>query len=99
MDVYCGVKTLTRNVEITILGQKYTIKSDQDEVALREVARFVDSRLNELNRGRIATLSVAVLGALNIANEYFLYRRQMDEVLQRMEEQARQLKALLDQRP
>jgi cell division protein ZapA len=92
-----GVSTLTRNVEIIILGQKYVIKSDQDEVHLRQVARYVDEKLSELNRGRIATLSVAVLGALNIANEYHLYRQQMEALLQQMEERSQQLAELLEQ--
>lgn len=89
---------LTRNVEIIILGQKYVIKSDQEEAHLREVARYVDQKLSDMNRGRIATLSVAVLGALNIANEYHLYRQQVDGLLQKMEEQSKQLKLLLEQR-
>lgn len=89
---------MTRNVEIIILGQKYVIKSDQEEAHLREVARYVDQKLSDMNRGRIATLSVAVLGALNIANEYHLYRQQVDGLLQKMEEQSKQLKLLLEQR-
>lgn len=89
---------MTRNVEIIILGQKYVIKSDQEEAHLREVARYVDQKLSDMNRGRIATLSVAVLGALNIANEYHLYRQQVDGLLQKMEEQSKQLTLLLEQR-
>lgn len=92
------MSALTRNVEITILGQKYTVKSDQEEAHLREVARYVDQKLSDMNRGRIATLSVAVLGALNIANEFHLYRRQMEEVLQKLEEQSKELAELLEQR-
>jgi cell division protein ZapA len=91
------VSALSRNVEIIILGQKYVVKSDQDEAQLREVAQFVDAKLSELTRGgRSTTFSMAIIGALNIANEYYEYRRKMDDTLRQLEDKANRLMELLD---
>ncbi len=88
---------LSRRAEITILGQKYVVKSDQDEGQLKEVAQYVDSRLRELQRGgHVNTLRVAVMGALNIANEYFVFRRRVAAILDQMEERTDRLSDLLD---
>ncbi len=94
-----GVIFLTQNVEITILGQRYVVKSEQDEAELREVARYVDAKLGELIRGgKTTSLGVVVIGALNIANEYHLFRRQMEDALQQLEERSNRLMELLEQR-
>ncbi len=90
---------LSRRAEITILGQKYVVKSDQDEVQLQQVAKYVDAKLRELQRGgHVNTVRVAVMGALNIANEYFLFRRRMEYLLDQMEERTDRLSELLDER-
>lgn len=87
----------SRNVELTILGQKYIVKSEQDEAQLKEVARFVDARLSELTRGgRLTSVRVAVVGALNIANEYYLFRRHMEDVLAKLEERSEHLVELVE---
>ena len=93
------VFALSRRAEITILGQKYVVRSDQDEVQLQQVAEFVDSKLKALQRdGHVNTVRVAVLGALNIANEYFLYRRRMESMLDQMEERTNRLAELVNER-
>ena len=89
---------MSRNVEITIWNRKFTLKSDEDEAQLREVARFVDDKLAELGRNSASAMpvNVAVLGALNIANEYFNYRRRMERALQDLELESDTLLALID---
>ncbi len=93
------VSALRGKAEITILGQKYVVKSDQDEAQLREVAAYVDEKLRALQRGgHVNTVRVAVLGALNIANEYFEYRRRMASILDQMEERTNRLSDLVNER-
>ncbi len=89
---------MSRRAEITILGQKYVVRSDQDEAQLREVAAYVDKKLRELQQsGHVNTVRVAVLGALNIANEYFEYRRRMASVLDEMERRTDRISELANE--
>lgn len=92
------MRRVSRDVEITILNRKYVLRSEDDEENLREVARFVDERLTEVGRAMAAPpTTVAVLGALNIANEYFEYRRKMDRLLEELEAQSDEALAALDE--
>ena len=72
----------SRIVTVDIHGQRYPIKSSLDAAYVAELAAYVDEKmrlaLKECPSGD--TLKVAVLAALNIADEYF---RAGDEVQDR----------------
>ena len=63
----------SRIVTVDIHGQRYPIKSSLDAAYVAELAAYVDQKmklaLQECPSGD--TLKVAVLAALNIADEYF----------------------------
>ncbi len=56
---------------VKIYGRTYNIKSDSSSVSATDVAAYVDSKMTELSgaRGRTSTMDLAVLTALNIAQE------------------------------
>jgi len=90
---------LSRQVEIKILGQTYKVKAAQDEAQLLEVAQYVDAKLSELIRGgRPASMGPIIIGTLNIANEYFMYKRHVEAKLAAIEERTNKLQALLKQK-
>ena len=64
-------------VTVEILGQRYPIRSSLDTTYVTELAAYVDQKMQAAS-DRIAggdSLRVAVLAALNIADEYFRLRQ------------------------
>ena len=56
---------------VTIYGKTYHLRGDGDPTYLHDLARDVDRRMREVaeSTGTADTLSVAILAALNIADE------------------------------
>ncbi|MFQ5669495.1 MAG: cell division protein ZapA [Acidobacteriota bacterium] len=61
-----------RRVQVEIGGRTYTLTGDRDVQAVKDVASFVDSRMAEIAaQTRTADTSrIAILTALNIADEF-----------------------------
>ena len=89
------MKTTT---EVSIMGQKFMVKSDSDDDYVGEVAVFVDQKINEViqNTKSVASLNVAILAAMNIADEYFRFRRDRGEKFQTVEKKIQDLIELID---
>jgi cell division protein ZapA len=64
---------MKRQVAVQIGGQRYVLRSDADEDAVKELATYVDARIRDIQRQtRTAdTQAVATLAALQIAEELF----------------------------
>jgi cell division protein ZapA (FtsZ GTPase activity inhibitor) len=62
-----------RKVEVTLLGQGFTLKSEKDEAYLHQVATYVNRKLDELKHQTRTKepQQLALLVALNIADELF----------------------------
>jgi cell division protein ZapA len=60
-----------RLVEIKVFGQTYTVKTDAEEDYIQEVARYVNEKMEEVLKKTksVSTLNVAILTALNIADD------------------------------
>jgi cell division protein ZapA len=58
-------------VEIRVFGQTFTVKTDSEEAHIQEVARYVNDKIDEiLKRTKtVSSLNVAILTALNIADD------------------------------
>ena len=94
-----GVPSSTIHVEI--FGQTYTVKAGSDPGYVEELAAHVDAQMNEVGKmaGAVDSVRVAVLAALNIADECFRLRRQVREADERAAARAdglvRELQAVL----
>ena len=66
--------------KIQIYGKTYSLKSSSDQMNMEEVAAYVDSKMRELAAARSKTSSadLAVLAALNIAQELIELQKQND---------------------
>lgn len=85
------------STEVYILGQKYTIKGDEPEEYIRDLASFVDKKLKEVysSSPNITPVKASILAALDIADELFKIKNQQAE-LTRIEEKASALASLFD---
>ena len=68
----------TSPIEVEIFGQTYNVRGDGDPNYLTELARYVDARMREV-AAEVTTVDptkIAILAALNIADEFSRYRKQ-----------------------
>jgi len=75
---------IDRIVEIEIYGQKYRIrvKGEEDEKYINHLTTYVDQKMHEVAvKSKSADmLKIAVLAALNIADEFFLSQKRLDQM-------------------
>jgi cell division protein ZapA len=91
---------MARPVTVTIAGQRYTLKSDGDEVRVRKIAGYVDARIREVAQKTRTQDSQAhaILAALQIAEELFAARESGAELKRRVQEKGRALLRFLEQK-
>jgi cell division protein ZapA len=71
------------STEVEIFGQMYNVRGEGDPDFLLELARFVDSRMRDV-AAQVATidpLKIAILAALNIADEFSRYRKKREDAV------------------
>ena len=88
-------------LKINIYGTEYPIKSDAetDPDYIKNVAEFVDKKMREIdeNTQSKSSLKVAILAALNIADELFQERASKESLYGEMEDKIKNLSNKLDQ--
>ena len=69
------------STEVEIYGQTYNVRGDGDPNYLTELARFVDSRMREVAAEvkTVDPVKIAILAALNIADEFSRFKKQRQE--------------------
>ena len=89
-------------IEIEIYRQKYRIKvkGEEDEKYISHLTSYVDQKMREVavKSKSVDSLKIAVLAALNIADEFFLSQKKLDqlnEVIGHMENEIEGLEVFL----
>lgn len=71
-------------IEIEIYGRKYKIrvKGEEDERYISHLTSYVDQKMEEVavKSSSSDALKIAVLAALNIADEYYLCQKKLDQL-------------------
>jgi cell division protein ZapA len=77
-------------VHVEIFGQTYAVRGGADPGNVLRLAAFVDAQMQDVSRssGAVDSVRVAVLAALNIADELFQARGQTGEAERHAREQA-----------
>jgi len=84
---------------LEIFGETYIVRSELELDELREIADYVNGKMQEMKAGMplISTSRVAILAALNIAEELFALRRQKQEMEKEVEKRSARLIELVDE--
>ncbi len=84
---------------VEIFGREYKIRGVADEQYIQEVASYVDKKMREVSAGSSLPSQdrLAILAALNIADELFQERKQSVDVQTNIEQKAHKLISILDQ--
>jgi cell division protein ZapA (FtsZ GTPase activity inhibitor) len=87
-----------RAILIKVAGRQYTIKSDASDGYVQELADLVDQRIQAVQASAksASPQAVAVLTALQFADELLHERQRRTRLRQRVREKTHHLKALLD---
>ena len=88
-----------KSVAIHIGGQRYMVRGDVDPTYLRTLASFLDQRMQEVRASSkvVLTEKLAVLAALNVADELFRERRRHADLRRAVHERTRRVVTILDQ--
>jgi cell division protein ZapA len=88
---------MKKALDVEILGQKFTISSDAEEGYMLKVAGYVDGKMQELMRSpkSVAKTNVAMLAALNIADEYHRLKDTHEAILNRLDQLSKRLSITL----
>ena len=78
-------------ITVDIYGQQYRMVGKASASHLRSVAHYVDGKMREVAGGndRLDTAKIAVLAALNIADEFYQLKQEYDELIRILEEEER----------
>ncbi len=76
-------------VTVNIYGQEYTIKGQESEEYIKKLAGIVDKKMQDIGskNSHIPSIKVAVLAALNMADELKKIKHEYEWLLQLIEEE------------
>lgn len=86
-------------LKVNIYGTEYPIRGEVDMEYIRRVAEYVDRKMREVDQNTTAksSLKVAILAALNIADELFREREEKAGLVKSFETQADRLSQVLNE--
>jgi cell division protein ZapA len=92
------VRLLKKRFEVMILGQELSLTSDSGDEHVSSVIRFVNGKVEEALRatGSKNALNIAILTALNIADEYLRTTGAKENRYSQLESRAEQLIHLIN---
>jgi cell division protein ZapA len=82
-----------RSVTVQIAGLRYSLKTDEDDRWVKTLAAYVDAKIREAQKHARTpdTQAIAVLTALQIAEELFNERREWAELRKKVREKSQLL--------
>ncbi len=87
-----------QTIPVEIQGRQYRIRSDGDQQLVKRAALMVDETMSKLRKraSAVDSLDVAVLAALNLANQFISSRDEAQVEERYLDDDREQLQALID---
>jgi cell division protein ZapA len=81
------------------MGHDLSVVSDAEEEHVAKVVRYVNDKVDEIGKktSHFDSLNIAILAALNIADEYFRARVAGEMVYQQLESRSEKLISLINE--
>ena len=92
---------MKKRFNIKVLGQEFSVLSDSgDDHQVEDVVEYVNNKAEEIAKSskNATTLSIAILVALNIADEFFRFRTEKEAMFNQLENESRNLISYIDER-
>ena len=90
---------MKKRFEVRILGQELSVISDSGDEHVASVIRYVSGKVEEAGKAAdINTLDIAILAALNIADEYLQIMGAKENIYNQLENRAERLISLINDR-
>jgi cell division protein ZapA len=85
-------------MRVDIYDQSYNVSVGDNEAYVRELAAYVDTKMREVAEATriVDSLKVAVLAALNIADEFFTVRSRQEEMEEPLRKRVEKCVALVE---
>lgn len=86
------------SVEVKILGQTYSVRTEEDEAYMKKLAQYVDEKLKEIYSAapNVNQVKAAIMTSLGIADELFKIRMSQEDLDKMIEEKTEILSGLLE---
>lgn len=87
-----------RSVEVEILGQKYSIKTDEGEAYIKRLAEYIDKKLKEIYTAapNVNQSKAMIMTLFSIADELFRLRMKQEDLDRMIEEKTKILSGFLE---
>jgi cell division protein ZapA len=88
-----------QNIRVVIYDQEYFMRGDLNQEYLQKLAHYVDTKMRSIaERTRtVDTLRVAMLAALNVADEYHQLKTRYESAAQQMDQKVDEYSNALDE--
>lgn len=83
---------------IKILGQELSVLSDSGDEHVASVVKYVSDKMEEIGEvSNFSTLNIAILAALNIADEYISFKEAKEDIDVQLESRSEKLISLINE--
>ena len=90
----------TNVVRVTIFGQEYVIKTSANPQYIKDVAAYVNKKMNEIKESGLDVdsqqLKIAVLTSMNITDELFSIRNDSSDLINAINEKSHHISELVN---
>jgi cell division protein ZapA len=85
-------------LKVRIYGAEYSIRGHADANYIKAVAEYLDGKMREVDKNvRVdSSLKVAILASLNITDELFKEREEIERLRSQLEDKIEELNQMLD---